>query len=509
MTASEIAPLTKLSGPELQVRFASDLQQIEVERVGLQKVISFMQSRTDIFPAESPKEPRLLRREEKEVVWGAWQRFGDYIAALQSVADYHADYFRLKGMDREDSFLIGTAAMLGSYRLALEFIDRVEKNPELDKVLNDAVTEFGIPAGSYAKLKFKFLNVAMATQFSARATLMKTFTGERQPELRKHIQSDSDFLWKAGKGQGTLLTAKNAVKVVQNTAQTVWLPVQTGVSEWMGHTKVYRLNQPLITLKQILEAQPRMEPGDILLERREWYLSNIGLPGFWSHAALYIGTPEERRRFFNDEGTRKWLSEREKPARDMEDLLRASFPSAYETMLTHRDPPTYPEQKDNENEPARILEAISEGVSFHSLEHSAACDSLVVLRPRLSRAEKAQALFRAFGYAGRPYDFDFDFSTDAKLVCTELVYKSYEPRAHFRGLTFPTVEMLGRRVTPANGFAKQFDEQFGKAEQQTDMILFLDGQEKLRKAIEAGVDEFRKSWQRPKWHVFESASKAE
>ena len=214
MTASEIAPLTKLSGPELQVRFASDLQQIEVERVGLQKVISFMQSRTDIFPAESPKEPRLLRREEKEVAWGAWQRFGDYIAALQSVADYHADYFRLKGMDREDSFLIGTAAMLGSYRLALEFIDRVEKNPELDKVLNDAVTEFGIPAGSYAKLKFKFLNVAMATQFSARATLMKTFTGERQPELRKHIQSDSDFLWKAGKGQGTLLTAKNAVKVV-------------------------------------------------------------------------------------------------------------------------------------------------------------------------------------------------------------------------------------------------------------------------------------------------------
>jgi hypothetical protein len=252
-----------------------------------------------------------------------------------------------------------------------------------------------------------------------------------------------------------------------------------------------------------------MEPGDILLERREWYLSNIGLPGFWSHAALYIGTPEERRQFFNDEGTRKWLSEREKSARDMEDLLRASFPVAYESMLSHRDSQVYPEQKDNENEPARILEAISEGVSFHSLEHSAACDSLVVLRPRLSRTEKAQALFRAFGYAGRPYDFDFDFSTDAKLVCTELVYKSYEPSAHYRGLTFPTVEMLGRRVAPANGFAKQFDEQFGRAEQQTDMILFLDGQEKLHKAVEASVAEFRKSWQRPKWHVFESASKAE
>src|SRR5205807_10665380 len=136
--------------------------------------------------------------------------------------------------------------------------------------------------GSYANLKFKFLNVAMATQFSARTTLIKTFPGEHRPELRKQIEGDSDFLWKAGQGQGTLLTAKNAVKVVQNTAQTVWLPVQTGVSEWMGHTKVYRLDQPLISLKQIREAQTMMEPGDILLERCEWYLSNIGLPGFWS-----------------------------------------------------------------------------------------------------------------------------------------------------------------------------------------------------------------------------------
>jgi hypothetical protein len=33
------------------------------------------------------------------------------------------------------------------------------------------------------------------------------------------------------------------------------------------------------------------------------------------------------------------------------------------------------------------------------------------------------------------------------------------------------------------------------------MVLFLDGQEKLGKAVEAGVDELRRSWQRPKWHV--------
>jgi hypothetical protein len=33
-----------------------------------------------------------------------------------------------------------------------------------------------------------------------------------------------------------------------------------------------------------------MSPGCILLVRRQWYLSNIGIPGFWPHAVLYVGT---------------------------------------------------------------------------------------------------------------------------------------------------------------------------------------------------------------------------
>ncbi len=70
---------------------------------------------------------------------------------------------------------------------------------------------------------------------------------------------------------------------------------------------------------------------------------------------------------------------------------------------------------------------MSEGVIFTTLEHSADCDSLAALRPRLPRREKAQAILRAFHYAGRPYDFNFDFGTDAELVCTELIYKAYEP----------------------------------------------------------------------------------
>jgi len=32
-------------------------------------------------------------------------------------------------------------------------------------------------------------------------------------------------------------------------------------------------------------------------------------------------------------------------------------------------------------------------------------------------------------------------------------------------------------------------------------VLFLDGEERKKRAVEAGVESFRTSWQRPKWHI--------
>ena len=111
------------------------------------------------------------------------------------------------------------------------------------------------------------------------------------------------------------------------------------------------------------------------------------------------------------------------------------------------------------------------------------------------------AIVRAFHYSGRPYDFNFDFQTDSSLVCSELIYKVYEPAPGTRGLSFPLVEIMGRKVSLPNDMARQFSTQCGTAAQQTDLVLFLDGFEKSASAREADVAEFRRSWRRPKWHV--------
>jgi hypothetical protein len=459
-------------------------------RLGLQSITDYLASQPGLIPAKRAPE-RLLAREEKEAVWGAWQRFLDITIALESLEQANRPWTKAEPGTKSETTLIGHAAFLAQYRGALEFITRADNNPALDKILNEPVPELGLPGGTYARLKFRFLNVAIATEFAARRLIVANLDPMRSPALAEGIKEDATALWRAGRGKGVKLTAKNALAVLRRTAGTAWLPVQTGVSEWMGDTKVYRPHRDLISHDQIRDIANRLEPGDILLERREWYLSNIGLPGYWPHAALYMGSPEERRNYFDTPEIRAWLVTENVAAQDFDALLATREPTAYANARN----------LDAAGHAPRVIEAMSEGVSFTTLEHSASCDALVALRPRATKVEKARALLRAFHYAGRPYDFNFDFATDSALVCTELVYKAYEPASGFIGVRFGPSRVLGRLVLPANEIARQFDAELGRPNQQLDFVFFLDGNERSDGAAEASVEEFRLSWRRPKWHI--------
>ena len=278
---------------------------------------------------------------------------------------------------------------------------------------------------------------------------------------------------------------------MQKAGFAAWFPLQKGVSEWMGDTKVLRNGTHLISSRQIDAMGKRLKPGDIIFERHEWYLSNLGLPGFWTHVALYIGTSEERRDYFNDPEVRDWAKGIGAGNDDFEALLRQRYPAAYSLSQMPKEG----------GHPARILEAISEGVSFTSLEYSGAADSIGVIRPLLSKRDKAQAIMRAFHYSGRPYDFNFDFQTDSALVCSELIYKAYERGGGMKGMWFPITEVMGRKVSTPNGMVRLFDEQRGIPAAQADFVLFLDGYEKEKRAVESTLEQFRASWQRPNWHI--------
>lgn len=46
-----------------------------------------------------------------------------------------------------------------------------------------------------------------------------------------------------------------------------------------------------------------------------------------------------------------------------------------------------------------------------------------MLRPQLTDGERREAIVRAFSHHEKPYVFEFDFFSNDRLVCSELVFE--------------------------------------------------------------------------------------
>jgi hypothetical protein len=458
-----------------------------IVRGKFESVIQFAKAHPELFQTE-PSKPRLLMKEQKEQVLSAWQTWLDGLMMADQISAIYKDRQSINKDQGAAAFEIYRGAFMLTYRRSLDWLALTANNATLDILYNDDSPEWGLTKGSYDKFKLRFLNAARASEFLAFQTLDGYYT-QTPSDFRSTVNNDASAIIQYGLGKGALMTSQNAFDVAKKLTSTAWMPVQASVAEFMGDVKVNRFNSNLISGTQIDNLRSKVRPGDFFLERREWYLSNLGLPGFWTHAALYVGTPAERQVFFNDAEVRAWVQSQGEASGDFEALLKIKFPKPYADSL-----------QQVHGEALRLLEAISEGVTFTSLEHSAAADSLAVLRPRLSKKEIAEALLRAYSYAGRPYDFDFDFVTDSTLVCSELVFKAYQPAQGYTGIRFDIQTILGRPMTPPNLMVEQFDRARNGPSPQYDLVEFLDGNE-WRGAAEASVDEFRTSWKRPKWYA--------
>ena len=102
-----------------------------------------------------------------------------------------------------------------------------------------------------------------------------------------------------------------------------------------------------------------LKPGDVLLRKYDHYLGSRFIPGYWSHAAIYIG---------NDS----------------------------------------------------VIHALGIGVVEEDILTFMRCDDIAILRQNDTKLID-MSLFRADEQLGKEYDFDFDKSGPEKFYCTELV----------------------------------------------------------------------------------------
>jgi hypothetical protein len=218
-----------------------------------------------------------------------------------------------------------------------------------------------------------------------------------------------------------------------------------------------RGKEGLITEAQARTMGERMEPGDVMLQRRNWHVSNVGIPGFWTHSAPYTGDLPTMDKYFASEFPYEGYE-------SMSAYLEAEAPAVYAELVTANA---------EEDLPA-VIEAIEPGVVLQTLPVSANADFVVVLRPRLTKHDKLLALMKAFSNTGKPYDFNFDFATRDALVCSELVYDAYYERLPEKaGLHFETSTVNGRSIVSPIDMAKKYVAERNNADRQFDFVYFL------------------------------------
>ena len=325
-------------------------------------------------------------------------------------------------------FLPGYAAALILVDAARFLRENFHNEPLLRSKLNEPEPNYGIPADVYETVQSSLTGVTHAWKlyhaaqyFQDNRALLEGLGGD-DPEAAEMFAIIARYSERLNITLSDYAGARIRYRLRQlrtffarDLCFTAMYRIQKLAGDLMADFYVKPAHQPQLpdTIKQ--ELHSHLAPGDVMLTRKEYAFTNYLLPGFWPHAALYLG--------------------------DHENLSSSPL-----KQHPHVDQRWEKLVGGEPQEPGRVLESMADGVHIRTLNSPFRCDSLVILRPKLSVDEKWEALARGLHHEGKDYDFNFDFSRADRLVCTEVVYRSYDGVG---GMEFPLTRRTGRLTLAA------------------------------------------------------------
>jgi len=341
---------------------------------------------------------------------GLWEVVGDVSAPLDGSVE------RVVSTDHWRCFVLGYTAACLIVRLDRLLLEEIAGESPTQRKLNEGSQLHRIPRKQYTAIFESFTNPGQARameeamRFAARnRPILESMKDDEvvgsfvvdlserekvlEPSRRRYFSLLLNYIVHAFRRRGA--SARQ---------QTLFATLETGgrlASELRDHWTPPRVPD------HFEEIDALLRPGDVLVTRHDRALSNLFLPGFWPHAALYIGSEAERNRFgvaIEVDRAARWVGDR------------------------------------------RVLEALKDGVLFRPLESTLGVDAVAVIRPRLTDDEIGEGISRAVAHEGKLYNFDFDFFRSDRLVCTEVIYRAYEGLGSIR---IPLTERSGRPTLSA------------------------------------------------------------
>jgi len=354
--------------------------------------------------------------EEDDILWSLVSRYltirnGFWELINEMSSHFSDDTYNVKSLDDWRYFLLGYASSCQIVGMARLLVDVLAKHKLVQRKINE-----GSPQNRISGRVFTDIYQSLSDADNAiKMQYMMNFVDANRDYIEK-LKSD-DLI-------GSIINNLDELETSLHSSQRAFIKLRM---QYLRHaiTRRFAVSKQLSTFF-ILEKAGRviadigdsnnkrvtadiqkqalaiMEPGDVIITRHDFVASNLFLPGYWPHAALYIGTETERQQLnieLDDVTAQRWVGE------------------------------------------IRTLEAKKDGVLFRSLSETLQVDEFIVLRPRLEKAEIARALQRVSRHEGKGYNFDFDFFRSDQLVCTEVIYRAFDGIADIQ---FKLIERAGR-----------------------------------------------------------------
>ncbi len=415
--------------------------------------------------------------EQAEAVMSVWGELLEHLATIDLIKGKYAGFAHINVLKESelhaDAFLLAYAAFMVEQSSVQEIVGTVGDNTHLITLLNEGTESTPVPEQSYSDLKLKLTSSDELVRLNAGRLYFELIkTKSSQDDLASLIESSLGRI-DSSLDQYPKLLAENPLEFLERSSFEAWFPIQKQVAISLSYVSVATRDY-LIKPEHLEPHIDKFFPGDIFVERREWNATNVGIPGYWTHAALYLGTLEEMDEYFGD---------------SFSNFVAEKYPEVFAEF----------QEKDDHGFPLRVIEAKRPGVILTSLEYSGGGDALGVLRVAdLSKDKRKAVVMNALSHFGKSYDFNFDFTTDTTVVCSELIYRAYLDNG---AADFELEQLNGRLLYAPNSFVSKFDDEFESDSTQLEFVLFLDGNESTKEIVVRDASEFRDSWNRPKWHI--------
>ena len=368
------------------------LPEIESEAFGPEEIIQIIQ--TKYFKPQ---------QDEQIVQWFA--KFLTLRGSLWEIIDeVHAQVTvglkNIQTYEEYQFFVIGYVAACHVVRLDRFLLEQYATHTFIQRKLNEGAPEKNIPRKQYTHIFESFIAIENAQRMLA---VMNYASKERNklkvlandPHVgyfinnfykyrsvlddskQNYLERGVHFVKHAFKRRGASFKQHSQFKVLEASGRVL--------------SELVKKDGKLVTAEIREQIRDILKPGDVMVTRHKYALTNLFLPGFWPHAAFYVGSCDERESL----GIKLEKHTRDKWCDD-----KCTF------------------------------EALKDGVLFRPLEQTLAVDAFVILRPTISQAGVKQAIERIVIHEGKKYNFDFDFFRADRLVCTELMYRAFDGIEH-------------------------------------------------------------------------------